>query len=47
MNPRRRDDGLIFLARHAPPQPVAVASDGVSTVIVIGIHVKMLRTKAG
>jgi hypothetical protein len=43
LNPHRRGDGLIFLARHAPPQLVAV----VNTVIVIDSDVKMLRTIPG
>ena len=47
MNSLRRGDESIFLARHAPPQLVAVVSVGVSRVIVIGIDVKMLRTMAG
>jgi len=47
LNPRRHGDGLSFLARHAPPQLVAIVTVALSSVTVIGIDVKMLCTIPG
>jgi len=47
LNLRRRDDGLPFLARHAPPPLVADVIVLASTLAVIGIDAKKLRVIAG